>query len=185
MSQSMSDGAQPLATLRQWLLLVLLSAAAVAATLASLPFWRYHFGDVPFPGTAPRYVGEVRVVGELEWVGKGWRPPRYFIETDSGPVEFRCGFWPSFTTCPVPNRSREGRVFEVGIDPIWGVDYIKYPKVRGYIDVWSGYQMDVFRAKQVRGRLYYVLVSFVLGFIILLKAIKLGMQVSNFLNWGK
>jgi hypothetical protein len=142
-----------------YFLLVCLFCLAVFCTLAALPFWRFYLIGAPAPGTAPRYVGEVSIVGDMIRTRYGWRPRKYFIQTLEGPKELRCGFWPSYTSCPIVYRSRVGEIYEIGYDPYWGVDYIKYPKVRGEVYIWTGAEVDESRSRQARGHFYYQLIS--------------------------
>lgn len=86
---------------------------------------------MPEPGTAPRYVGTIRFEGELQRTKPGWTPPKYFIQTSKGDVEFHCRYRPakgecSFTTV-LGVKPELDDVYEIGYDPYWGLDYIKYP----------------------------------------------------------
>lgn len=97
---------------------------------ASPYFMVYAIGS-PEPGTAPRYTGTIRMEGELQRTRNGWKPPKYFIRTDKGEVEFHCGYLPSRRECwlygVLAGKPDSGDVYEIGYDRYWGVDYIKYP----------------------------------------------------------
>ena len=82
------------------------------------PYFMYYVVGAPEPGTAPRYVGKLRVEGELRRTGSGWIPPRYFLETDRGDVVFHCGFLPYKKECPVARVYQGLHPVEVGIDRI-------------------------------------------------------------------
>ena len=95
------------------------------------PYFMYHVVGAPEPGTAPRYTGTIRVEGELRRTGKGWTPPRYFIKSDKGEVEFYCGNLPSRSECLFSAGAgvipRPDDVYTIGFEPYWGLDYIKHP----------------------------------------------------------
>ena len=44
-------------------------------------------------------MGKLRVEGELQRTRDGWIPPRYFVETEQGDVEFHCGYLPYKREC--------------------------------------------------------------------------------------
>ena len=94
------------------------------------PYFMYHFVGAPEPGTAPRYVGTLRVEGELQRTRTGWKPPRYFIRTNQGDKEIHCGYRPYPRECwrfyDFHKRFPEMN-YQVGYDGYWGIDYIKYP----------------------------------------------------------
>jgi hypothetical protein len=86
---------------------------------------------VPKPGTFPRYVGTIRVEGQPQRGNNRNIPPRYFIRTAQGEVEFHCGYRPHRSECLLTNmlgpRPDPGDVYEIGYDRYWGIDYIKHP----------------------------------------------------------
>lgn len=114
---------KPIHVVMFWLLLV------YQAWMGS-PYFMYYVVGAPEPGTAPRYVGKLRVSGELQRTRDGWIPPRYFVQTPQGEVEFHCGYLPYKRECfPLGDDKRiepEGLIV-VGADPYWGVDYMKLP----------------------------------------------------------
>jgi hypothetical protein len=63
------------------------------------PYFMYYFVGAPEPGTAQRYVGTLRVEGELQRSKTGWIPPRYFIRTNQGEKEIHCDYLPSPNEC--------------------------------------------------------------------------------------
>jgi hypothetical protein len=63
------------------------------------PYFMHYVVGAPDPGSAPRRVGKLRVEGELRRTGAGWTPPRYFLETRQGDVEFHCGYLPYKRAC--------------------------------------------------------------------------------------
>ncbi len=92
------------------------------------PYFMYYVVGAPEPGTAQRYVGTLIIEGSLRRTKSGWIPPRYFIRTASGDVEFHCGFLPYTKSCFLHDDNFRGLTpFEVGYDPYWGVDFRKYP----------------------------------------------------------
>ena len=99
------------------------------------PYFMYYVVGAPEPGTAPRYVGKLRVVGQLQSTRDGWIPPRYFVQTPQGDVEFHCGYLPYKRECFGSGDDRhlepEGLIV-VGADPYWGVDYMKLPLLPVY-----------------------------------------------------
>lgn len=105
------------------------------------PYFMMKVIGPPEPGTAPRYMGTVRVDGELQRTQTGWRPPKYFIETDKGEVEFHCGYLPYRRECgPFPgpfDEKKASEVYTIGYDPYWGVDQIKYPLRLSHLDEYS------------------------------------------------
>lgn len=119
-------------------LLCVYVAGFLASMWAAWPYWRFHVFGSPTPGTAPRFTGSVEVVGELTRTRRGWRPPKYFVHAGDTRVEFRCGFRPNFTSCPMGHRPGTDEQFEIGYDEYWGVDYIKYPPQRGQVFIWEG-----------------------------------------------
>jgi hypothetical protein len=145
-----------------WLSAVLLFAAAPYCAYASLPFWRFYLIGAPTPGTSPRYLGEVSLVGNIKYSRRGKAiPPRYILTTASGTIELKCGFWPNRSLCPI-SESRAGEIYEIGFDEYWGIDYIKYPPVRGEVYIWTGDKVDEFRARYARQHFYYFLISLLL-----------------------
>jgi hypothetical protein len=92
------------------------------------PYFMYYVVGAPEPGTAPRYVGTLHIEGSLQRTKNGWIPPRYFIRTATGDVEFHCGFLPYRRSCFLHDQNFYGLTpFEVGYDSYWGVDFRKYP----------------------------------------------------------
>ncbi|OYT88666.1 MAG: hypothetical protein CFE43_21315 [Burkholderiales bacterium PBB3] len=95
------------------------------------PYFMYHVVGAPEPGTAPRYTGTIRVEGELRRTSGGWTPPKYFINTDKGEVEFHCGYLPRTLQCVFSNAlglaPDPKDVYVIGFRPYWGLDYIKFP----------------------------------------------------------
>jgi hypothetical protein len=95
------------------------------------PFLAYAIG-FPDPGTAPRYTGTVRIEGELQRTRHGWKPPKYFIQTPSGDIEFHCGFLPIKRECwlreGLGGKIVETDIYTIGYAPYFGVDYTKYPE---------------------------------------------------------
>ena len=103
----------------------------VAAWGAS-PYFMVYVVGMPAPGTAPRYTGTIRVEGDFQFTKNGTKPPKYFIKTNSGETEFHCGYLSYRQICwlavvyrikPEPNE-----IYEIGYNPYWGLDYIKYPE---------------------------------------------------------
>jgi hypothetical protein len=103
----------------------------IVAAWGASPYFMVYVVGMPEPGTAPRYVGTVRFEGELQRTKTGWIPPKYFIQTSNGEVEFHCGYLPYFRECGrfhgLTGGEHTADIYEVGYDPYWGVDYIKYP----------------------------------------------------------
>ena len=96
------------------------------------PYFMYYVVGAPEPGTAPRYVGTLRIEGKLQRTNRGWIPPRYFVVTKNGEVEFHCGYPPYIRECAGLARgllsSYDGlHPIEVGLDSYWGVDFMKFP----------------------------------------------------------
>jgi hypothetical protein len=94
------------------------------------PYFMYHVVGAPEPGTAQRYVGTLRVQGELQRTKTGWIPPRYFIRTNQGEVEVHCGYRPYLRECSKFydfHKIYPDMIYSVGYDRYWGMDYIKYP----------------------------------------------------------
>jgi hypothetical protein len=96
------------------------------------PYFMHYVVGAPEPGTAPRYVGTLLIEGELQRSKTGWIPAKYFIRTASGDVEFHCGYPPYRRECSVLASgllsSYHGlQPVEVGVDPYWGVDFMKFP----------------------------------------------------------
>jgi hypothetical protein len=103
----------------------------IVAAWGASPYFMVYVVGMPAPGTAPRYVGTIRFEGELQRTKTGWIPPRYFIQTSNGEVEFHCRYRPakgecSFTTV-LGAKPKTDDVYEIGYDSYWGLDYIKYP----------------------------------------------------------
>ncbi len=96
------------------------------------PYFMYYVVGAPEPGTAQRYVGTLVIEGKLQRTKSGWIPPRYFIRTAAGDVEFQCGYPPYRRQCTglaggLLSSYHGLQPFEVGFDPYWGVDYMKFP----------------------------------------------------------
>lgn len=110
-------------------------AVAIWALLAVQAWraWPYLLvpGFMPTPGTFPRYVGTIRVEGELRRGSGRNIPPKYFIRTAQGEVEFHCGYRPSPSECLLSTsagvRPDPAEIYEIGYDPWWGIDYIRHP----------------------------------------------------------
>lgn len=113
---------------KPWHLVPVLLFLAYQCWMAS-PYVMYYIVGEPAPGTALRYVGKLRVEGELRRTGSGWAPPRYLLETITGEVEFHCGYLPYKREClGFFGRAPQGLdPVEVGMDGYWGVDFIKFP----------------------------------------------------------
>ena len=94
----------------------------------SSPYLIYNTLGMPTAGMAPRYVGTLKVVGVERYSRSGIAPPRYYVSTSNGDVEFHCGVLPSRQRCFYSRQSLDGiHPIEVGIDHFWGIDYIKFP----------------------------------------------------------
>jgi hypothetical protein len=125
----------------------------MAAAWGASPYFMVYVVGMPEPGTAPRYVGTIKFEGELQRTKSGWIPPKYFIQTSKGDVEFHCRYRPTKGECwftavlgvkPEPNE-----VYEIGYDPYWGLDYIKYPdRLSMLSDYWE--PKNVSRARVAR-----------------------------------
>lgn len=93
------------------------------------PYFMYYVVGAPEPGTAQRYVGTLRVEGELQRSKTGWIPPRYFIRTSKGEVEVHCGYMPYTRECwrfYDFHKRFPAMIYEIGYDEYWGLDFIKY-----------------------------------------------------------
>lgn len=138
-------------------------------TWVNLPAWRYRLVGAPAPGTAPRHIGTVEVEGESKYRGRMEIPPRYFIVTEHGRVEFHCGFRPVPRTCWFVSyqRPRTDEVFEIGYDEYWGVDYVKLPRRGMKQAVWTAFDVDAARAWQSRsaGSSLLIMLSFTLAYL--------------------
>jgi hypothetical protein len=103
----------------------------IVAAWGASPYFMVYVVGMPEPGTAPRYVGTVRFEGELQRTKTGWIPPKYFIQTINGEVEFHCDYLPKKGECslaPVLGAKPDSSyVYEIGYDSYWGLDYIKFP----------------------------------------------------------
>ena len=103
----------------------------IIAAWGASPYFMVYVVGMPEPGTAPRYVGTVRFEGELKRTKTGWTPPKYFIQTSSGDVQFHCDYLPTIGECslaPVLGAKPDpSYVYEIGYDPYWGLDYVKFP----------------------------------------------------------
>lgn len=113
---------------------------------ASSPLLRFCIFGAPSPGTAPRYTGLLEVEGKTDYRYDGAHPPRYFVLTDGGRVEFHCGIGSRRKVCRVPDRPRADDTYVIGYDAYWGVDYIKYPRDE---PVWTGHQVREVRMEQL------------------------------------
>jgi hypothetical protein len=94
------------------------------------PYFMYYVVGAPAPGTAQRYVGTLRVEGELQRSKTGWIPPRYFIRTSKGEIEVHCDYLPYPIECSLFHnfyKQDPNMVYEVGYDRYWGIDFIRYP----------------------------------------------------------
>jgi hypothetical protein len=101
------------------------------------PYFMYYVVGAPEPGTAPRYVGTIRVEGKLQRTNNGWIPPRYFIVTDKDEVEFHCGYLPYKNECVSIGRIQRQYpelIFELGVDSYWGIDFVKFPPPYTHFD---------------------------------------------------
>ena len=121
----------------------------IIAAWGASPYFMVYVVGMPEPGTAPRYVGTVRFEGELKRTKTGWTPPKYFIQTSSGEMEFHCGYQPYFRECGrfhgLIGGVHAADIYEIGYAKYWGVDYIKYP-------AWLTHLDDDSVAKQVTSR---------------------------------
>jgi hypothetical protein len=93
------------------------------------PYFMYYVVGAPEPGTAQRYVGTLRVEGELQRSKTGWIPPRYFIRTNQGEKEIHCGYRPYLRECwrfYDFQKRFPAMIYEIGYDEYWGLDFIKY-----------------------------------------------------------
>jgi hypothetical protein len=115
----------------RWYHTMLLWLSVLAYAWSASPYFMVYVVGMPEPGTAPRYIGTIRVEGEFQFTRNGSKPPKYFIKTDKGETEFHCGYLPYRQICwlavvfrvkPEPNE-----IYEIGYAPFWGLDYIKYP----------------------------------------------------------
>lgn len=110
---------------------------SVQAWYAS-PYLLVHTIGMPAPGTFQRHAGTIRVEGELRR-GRGRSiPPRYFIRTAQGEVEFHCGYRPSpwecwFGTLPAVPPAADDQ-YEIGYDPYWGIDFVRHPARLSFLD---------------------------------------------------
>lgn len=115
----------------RWYHGVLIWLMLAAYAWGASPYFMAYVVGMPEPGTAPRYTGTVRMQGELQATKSGWKPPKYFIKTDKGEVEFHCGYKPQQAECGRFHRSmfqeNPSDIYEIGYSPYWGVDFIKYP----------------------------------------------------------
>jgi hypothetical protein len=94
------------------------------------PYFMYHVVGAPEPGTAQRYVGTLRVEGELQRSKTGWIPPRYFIRTNQGEREVHCSYLPYPIECSLFHnfyKQYPQMEYELGYDRYWGIDFIRYP----------------------------------------------------------
>lgn len=126
----------------QWYQTVfLLWPMILSAAWGASPYFMVYVVGMPEPGTAPRYVGTIRFEGKLQRTKTGWIPPTYFIQTSKGDVEFHCGYRPSKQECwfttSLGAKPRANEIYEIGYDPYWGLDYIKYPPDLSKLNVYS------------------------------------------------
>lgn len=116
----------------RWYHTALLWLMLAAYAWGASPYFMVYVVGMPEPGTSPRYVGTVRVEGELQRTKTGWKPPKYFIKTDKGEVEFHCGYLPSRTECwlsfMLGVKPKSDDVYVIGYNNYWGLDYIKFPQ---------------------------------------------------------
>ena len=110
----------------------------VVAAWGASPYFMVNVVGMPEPGTAPRYVGTIRFEGELQRTKTGWIPPKYFIQTSKGDVEFHCGYQPAKGQCWLTTvlgvKPEPDAIYEIGYHPYWGLDYIKYPDQLSKLD---------------------------------------------------
>lgn len=100
------------------------------------PYFMYYVVGAPEPGTAQRYVGTLRIEGETTRGKSGSIPPRYFLDTAEGELEFHCGYKPRKIGCVVPLGGHTlrypshhiGKKIELGYNPYWGVDHVDFPQ---------------------------------------------------------
>lgn len=99
------------------------------------PYFMYYVVGAPEPGTAQRYVGTLRIKGETTRGKSGSIPPRYFLDTEKGEVEFHCDYrpikldcmpWIGWHTLKKPSKYI-GQKMEIGYHPYWGIDHLKLP----------------------------------------------------------
>lgn len=105
------------------------------------PYFMYYVVGAPEPGTAPRYLGSLHIEGRLSRTSSGWAPPRYFIRTSTGDVDFHCGYVVSKHECQFffyyPISFPSEPVIEIGYDSYWGIDYAKFPLELNRLN-WTG-----------------------------------------------
>lgn len=123
----------------QWYQTVfLLWPMILSAAWGASPYFMVYVVGMPEPGTAPRYVGTIRFEGKLQRTKTGWIPPTYFIQTSKGDVEFHCRYRPSKNECwfnaGLGSKPNPDDIYEIGYDPYWGLDYIKYPPKLSKLD---------------------------------------------------
>lgn len=99
------------------------------------PYFMYYVVGAPEPGTAQRYVGTLRIEGETTRGKSGSIPPRYFLDTEKGELEFHCDYRPIRLDCTIwigghtlkqPSKY-VGQKLEIGYDPYWGIDHLRLP----------------------------------------------------------
>jgi hypothetical protein len=122
----------------RWYHTMLLWLSILAYAWSASPYFMVYVVGMPEPGTAPRYIGTIRVEGEFQFTRNGSKPPKYFIKTDKGETEFHCGYLPYRRLCSLEvasiSKPDPNEVYEIGYDPYWGLDYIKYPKRLAKLD---------------------------------------------------
>ena len=115
----------------RWYHTVLLWLMILAYGWGASPYLMVYVVGMPEPGTAPRYTGTIRVEGKIQLSKNGFKPPTYFIQTNKGDVEFHCGYLPARSECLLSavlgTQPIDGGLYEIGFDPYWGLDHIKYP----------------------------------------------------------
>lgn len=113
---------KPIHVVMLWLLL------AYQGWMAS-PYFMYYVVGAPEPGAAQRYVGMLRVEGEGSRGNAGYIPPRYFLDTAEGELEFHCGYRPRKFTCISRlggHKKFLGQQLEIGYDPYWGIERVVF-----------------------------------------------------------
>jgi hypothetical protein len=97
------------------------------------PYFMYYVVGAPEPGTAPRYVGTLRIEGETTRGKSGLIPPRYYLDTEKGEIELHCGYRPRKFTCTAligyhslrkPSK-HIGEKLEIAYHPYWGIEKVK------------------------------------------------------------
>ncbi len=156
---------KPIHVIAFWLLL------AYQGWMAS-PYFMYYVVGAPAPGTAQRYVGALRIEGETTRGKSGSIPPRYFLDTGKGELEFHCGYRPIKLACVVPLGGHSlkypskfiGQKVEIGYDPFWGVDHVNLPSTSASNDLQSN---DVTESREFILSYHSTSMAFFIGLVLL------------------